>query len=234
MSWLPSDQTQELITFANWADREARSDLAGGYIQNEDDYTSHFTGALRRIINSNSKTGLSATSLKLAACDEQKTGTDAAIIISRHGQSKVTIFEAKWPRFSKKHYKWDYAQTASGLSHFSDQLTRQHSYNKNFAVFEMFYCEYEFNKQPPFMNDQLSSCVWHEDAHSFMNKRSAPDNIWSQSDLQNLLKVNNLGIDSILKSVCECSKGKILSFADPSGIAQEFHFPTKALAIKCD
>lgn len=48
----------ELCWFAYTADKEARSDLVRDYLRNEDDYTFNFTGALRRITNSNSKMGL--------------------------------------------------------------------------------------------------------------------------------------------------------------------------------
>jgi hypothetical protein len=54
MSWMPKTQIDELCKFAYLADKEARSDLFRGFIRDENDYTSNFTGALRRIINSNS------------------------------------------------------------------------------------------------------------------------------------------------------------------------------------
>ena len=72
-------------------------------------------------------------------------GCDAAIIICSNGQSKIAVFEAKWPRLATKNYQWDYYQTSKGLSHFSDQLERQKRYNGTLAVFEMFYCEFKPN-----------------------------------------------------------------------------------------
>lgn len=107
------------------ADKEIRTDLALGYIRDEDDYTSNFTGALRRNVNAYSKTGLQATSFLLGPTEERLSGTDAAVILTRGNESKVVLFEAKWPRFATPHYRRDYVQTASGISHFSDQLQRQ-------------------------------------------------------------------------------------------------------------
>jgi hypothetical protein len=234
MSWLPIDQTNELIVFARIADREARSDLAGGYIQSEDDYTSNFTGALRRIINSNSKTGLTATSFLLSSPNERMTGTDAAIIITRQDQSKVALFEAKWPRFSQKQYSWDYAQTATGLSHFSDQLVRQGPWEKRFAVFEMFYCEWAFHQQPAYMHPEASSCVWHADAHHFMQRRTNPDVIWTQDELKAMLRQGFVGIDKILLPFCECQKAEILDIRDLKIIINQFPLPRQVLAVSGD
>jgi len=225
------NQTEELIRFAYFSDMEIRSDLARGYIKSENDYTSNFTGALRRNINSYSRTGLSATSLMLTPVDEQRTGTDATIIITRHGESKVALFEAKWPRISDPYFQWDYPQTANGLSHFSDQLVRQRYYKKQFAVFEMFYCEHDFGSQPPYMQQRLSSCVWHNDAHCFMNKRAKPEAVWNQDDLVTLLKAGNCGIDNILLPLCECQREAVLKMSDPKNIVHEFRLPPMVLSV---
>jgi hypothetical protein len=41
--FLSHAQAQELQCFAMASDREARTDLAGGYLKDEPDYTSNFT-----------------------------------------------------------------------------------------------------------------------------------------------------------------------------------------------
>jgi hypothetical protein len=220
---MPVAQIKELCSFAHTADREARSDLWRGFIVNENDYTSNFTGALRRIINSNSKTGLSATSHLLQPPDERLSGCDATIIITNNGYYKIVTFEAKYPRISQTHYTWDYAQTSSGISHFSDQLERQKRFASQHAIFEMFYCEMDFGKQPNHMQNDVSSCVWHEDAVSFDTSRSAPQQVWNANDLEDLLKRGNEPIESILRAVCECSRGKPnKSFGPIPEIAKEF------------
>ncbi|MBT43626.1 MAG: hypothetical protein CMF12_14035 [Idiomarina sp.] len=50
-------QILELCHFTMISDREIRSDLSIGMISDENDYTSNFTGTLRRNINSYSRTG---------------------------------------------------------------------------------------------------------------------------------------------------------------------------------
>jgi len=204
---LQPSQIKEICRFAHISDKEARIDLSGGYISNENDYTSNFTGALRRIINANSQTGLIATSHLLKPPEERLTGCDATIIITCNGYFKVAIFEAKYPRLSQKYYSWDYAQTSSGISHFSDQLERQKKYAGLHAIFEMFYCEMQFGKQPSYMQKETSSCVWHDAAVCFDNLRVGPQTVWSRSDLEKLLKKGNESIGTILKAICECSKG---------------------------
>jgi len=220
---MDSNQIMELCNFAYVADKEARSDLIGGYIATENDYTSNFTGALRRIINANSKTKLSATSYVLSPADERLSGCDATIILTSNNYFKVITFEAKYPRMSKKYYNWDYSQTSTGLSHFSDQLERQKRFSSIHAIFEMFYCDLPYSKQPVYMQNYVSSCVWHKDAISFDSKRKNTNQVWSSTDLENLLKIGNLSIDKILHEVCICSQGKPTKcFGKITDMAQEF------------
>lgn len=232
MSFLPLPQLNELAGFARIADKEARSDLALRFIKDENDYTSNFTGALRRIINSNSRTGLSATSFLLSHSEERQTGADAAIIVSKANQSKVAVFEGKWPRFATAGYNWDYAQTATGLSHFSDQLDRQQLWRGTFAIFEMFYCEFPFRTQPSFFNHYGSSCVWHDDADTFKSKRTTPTQIWTQGELAQLLQNRARSIAAIIRAFTSCHEGTPIGMADPEGIGREFRLPRQVLAIR--
>lgn len=232
MSLLPRDQLLELVHLATLSDKETRSDLAGGFIKDENDYTSNFTGSLRRNINTYSQTGLSAISFLLTHGEERECGADAAIILSRGSQSKVAIFEAKWPRFKSPGYAWDYAQTASGLSHYSDQLARQRKWPHMFAVFEMFYNEYAFGTQPPFLDQEGSSCVWYEDADSFKAGRTNPDAVWSQDDLKTLLKAKQTTIGGVMAAFGLCTKGQPIHMAEPEAVGREFRLPRQVLAIK--
>lgn len=225
------DQILELCHYAMLSDTEIRSDLATGFIANEDDYTSNFTGAFRRNINSYSKTGLVATSKVLSASDEQMLGCDAAIIITSGGESKIAIFEAKWPRLAKPNYSWDYAQTSTGLSHYSDQLDRQNKFNSNLAIFEIFYCEYPFGKQPSYMKDRVSSCIWHDEAFLFKNNRMSPDKVWNRADLESLLKKGNIKIGEVMEQICQCQKGSPISMDNYESIATEFRLPANILHI---
>ena len=231
MSFLPPKQLHELAGFAFIADKEARSDLAAGYIKDENDYTSNFTGALRRIINSNSHTGLSATSFLLSHGEERQSGADAAVIVSKGKYSKVALLEGKWPRFARSGYLWDYAQTSSGLSHFSDQLDRQQKWNGTFAIFEMFYCEYPFKKQPAFMDDDGSSCVWHDEAVRFCGTRSNPTAIWMRDELSTLLQRTRLSIKDVVTNFAQCHRGIPIPMVDPHAIDREFRLPDQVLAV---
>lgn len=231
---LSPQQTHELKHFAYISDKEIRSDLCRNFITNENDYTSNFTGALRRNINSYTKTGLQATSYLLASTQEQQMGCDAAIIICSNNQSKIAVFEAKWPRLATNNYQWDYPQTSTGLSHFSDQLDRQKRHNSNLAIFEMFYCEFMPFSQPSYMQDEVSSCVWHNDALNFKNKRRNPDAVWNQADLISMLKAGNIDISAIVEQVCLCQAGAPISMSDPESIAQEFALPSNILFIQAN
>lgn len=232
MSFLDPSQLKELADLASLSDREVRSDLAIGAIKDENDYTSNFTSALRRNINSYSQSGLSATSFLLPHGDEREVGADAAIILSRGNESKVAVFEAKWPRFATHGYAWDYAQTAEGLSHFSDQLERQKRWQKTFAVFEMFYSEHPFGTQPSFLDPSGSACVWHEDTDAFRMDRTRPDEVWSQSDLARLLTLKRVSISDVMTEFGLCNQGTPIRMSEPCAIREKFRLPSRVIAIQ--
>lgn len=231
-AFLYSNQIFELSKFAFLSDKEIRSDLVKGFIKDENDYTSNFTGAFRRNINSYSTTGLTATSFMLPYQGEQETGCDATIIITNANKAKIVLFEAKWPRISKSSYRWDYKQTATGLSHFSDQLNRQRNYRDKFAIFEIVYCEYPFFSEPSYMQKHGSSCIWHEDAFNFMNKRKTPNGIWDKNEIVNLMKAGNYSIDKIISDICNCKHGEAVRMNKPNEIIEEFRLVGNILAIE--
>ena len=231
---LSRHQIMELSFLAFLSDREIRGDLSIGMIRDEDDYTSNFTGALRRSINSYARTGLRATSHLLPATVERSMGCDATIIVQSNGYTKAAVFEAKWPRMQAPKYSWDYKQTATGLSHFSDQLARQASYRGTFAIFEMFYCEFSFGSQPAFMNDFVSSCVWHDDAVSFNGLRPDSDKVWTQQDLENLLRRSNIDIAQVIQEFCSCDRGEPVRIDSAEGFIQEFGLTGNILVIEAD
>lgn len=226
-------QIEEVCKWADLSDKEIRSDLIRNYIQNEDDYTSNFTGAFRRNINTYSRTGIRATSLLLSDKIERDAGCDAAIIIRSNGISKVAFFEAKWPRLRTNGYRWDYAQTSTGLSHYADQLDRQSRYLPTLAVFEMFYCEFPFGQQPAFMQAEVSSCVWHDQAALFRKSRADPDKVWDSSELIAMLSNGNVKISQILSAVCNCDAGEPIQMEAPELIATEFRLAGNILLLDC-
>jgi hypothetical protein len=228
---LTTEQIDDLCHLALMTDREIRSDLSIGFIKDENDYTSNFTGALRRNINCYSGYKIQATSYNLPKSIEQQTGSDATIIIQSNGFSKIVFFEAKWPRMKQVGYKWDYKQTSSGLSHFSDQLDRQSIHSGHIAFFEMLYCEYELGVSKHHMQPDGSTCIWHDDALTFKNNRASPDGIWSQSDIENMLKINSLTISDILREVCLCHKGRPYQTSNSNGLIEEMSLSGDILVI---
>lgn len=224
-------QVDELKRLAFLSDKEIRGDLVAGYIRDEDDYTANFTGALRRNINCYSKTKLQATSLMLGTSDERLTGCDATIIVTSNNESKVMLFEAKYPRFKKTNFRWDYPQTAGGLSHFSDQLARQSKYSGKFAIFEMFYNEHPFASGPPHLQAEVSSCAWYSDSQTFDLGRSSGSSPWTTAELNSMLKKGNTSIAEIIEDVCACKAGHPISMAKPESIVSEFGLPGNVLVV---
>ena len=95
MSFLASDQLEELVRLVSLADRKTRDELAGGIISGENDYTSTFTARLRDLICTHSQSGLTATSIVLPSSVEREMGGDAAILLTSGSQSKIAVFVGK-------------------------------------------------------------------------------------------------------------------------------------------
>lgn len=217
---------------AYWADRTIRSELSQGIIAGENDYSSNLTSQFRRQINARALSGLRATSYLLKPSVERKIGADVCIILSNTTHFKVCVFEGKWPRLSTHRDCWDSVQKSSGLSHFDDQLLRQSLVSKAFAVWEMFYCEYAFTKQPAFMLDHVSSCVWHE--HAFAASQVRPDNNipWTDVELSTLLGAHGTRIDQLIREVCACTKGVLIPGRNYIGAFEAYDLPNEVLILE--
>jgi hypothetical protein len=231
MSFLSRDQLLELAAFAKVADENTRLKLSRGIIRDENDYTAKFTGAFGDLIGRHSSSGLSATSFMLPTSDERKIGADAAIILANGKESKVAVFEAKWPRFQTPSYEWDHKQKSTGKSHFSHQLERQSVWSPQLAVFEMIYCEYPPHGQPPYLLPEGSSCVWHDDAQVFRANRSNPNSLWTQMELKQLLSKNQIEISRVMLEFGICDKGIPIKMLNPNEIAEEFKLPPIILSV---
>ncbi|MEG2802933.1 hypothetical protein [Stenotrophomonas sp.] len=190
---------------AQWADRLVRADLIRGYVVTENDYTSNFTCALRREINSRCIPGLVAHSQVLTPKVERQTGTDACIIFRNNDFFKVGLFEAKWPRLSTHANCWDSIQKSTSKSHFDSQLKRQHGIS-NAAIWEMFYSEEPFGVNPHFP-EHGSACIWHRDACAVSSARTQTMP-WTDAELTALLSANMLSIGDIVRAICECTEGQ--------------------------
>jgi hypothetical protein len=218
----------EIKSCAEWADRLVRADLINGFIVNENDYTSNFTSAFRREINSRDIPGISAHSQVLTPSVERKTGTDGCIIFRNKNHFKIGIFEAKWPRLSTHTNYWDSLQKNTAISHFDSQIYRQKNFT-NLAIWEMFYCEepYKANSLfPPFG----SSCVWHSDAVavSLARNQATP---WSDTELTSMLRNSGNDIGSIVSSILECKQGHPLPVDSMDGQLREFGIKGEILIV---
>lgn len=210
----------QIVNCAIYADRLIRSELIEGIITGENDYTSNFTAQFRREINAFAHPKLKARSFVLPNSDEQKMGVDAAIILANleKREYKVCLFEAKWPRLKINGRAWDSKQrrrnSPSEPSHFHTQLQKQQPFANVFAIWEMFYCEYEFKQQPGYMPDYLSSCVLHRHAFNASMNRSSGQRPWNDTDLENMLNAHGTQIGVLLEQVCNCDLGTPLSISD--------------------
>ncbi len=136
----PQNIIAAIVSCAKRADRLVRSDLIRGFVVTENDYTSNFTSAFRREINSRNIPGVFAHSQVLTPSVERQTGTDACCIFHNKDYFKIGLFEAKWPRLSTHIDSWDYLQKRNKKSHFDSQLDRQNRIS-GLAIWEMFYSE---------------------------------------------------------------------------------------------
>jgi|NOAtaT_7_FD_contig_123_15498_length_2863_multi_4_in_0_out_1_4 hypothetical protein len=237
MSLFPDQVIDDVSKSVFWADCMIRSDLAIGVIANENDYTSNLTSEIRRQINSKNRPYLKATSLVLKPTVERKLGCDASIILSntKTKEFKVCLFEAKLPRLHDCKHFWDSFQPTIGQSHFSGQVQKQLSVSKIFAVWEMFYCDYHYGKQPNWMNYNTSSCVWHSEAYSKVQTRTNSTR-WTNTELEGLLTdaaaKYPTQIDNMIKEVCLCNQGKVFTGNDYFDIFNEYGFPLDILLIE--
>lgn len=222
----------DIIKFCSyWADRLARTDLIEGYIVTENDYTSNFTGSLRREINTLSIPGLKAKIQVLNPKSERQIGADACIIFQNNKEFKASIFEAKWPRLKTHKNMWDSEQRSTGSSHFHSQFLRQKAHSHYAAIWEMFYCEFPFGKQPNNFPDKGSACVWHADALAATLARPDTKTPWSDYELDSLLEGKSLSIAEIIKEICICNQGVPLEIGNYRTAFGDIGLPHKALII---
>ncbi|WP_219094927.1 hypothetical protein [Pseudomonas sp. UMAB-40] len=197
-------------------------------------HTSNFTAAFRREINARDRSGLTARVQVLNPKSERQFGADACIIFENRTEFKIAFFEAKWPRLKTQVNAWDSVQKSTGGSHFHSQLVRQHPHAGYAAIWEMFYCEYQFHEQPRSFPVFGSACVWHQDAYAASLSRGIVTQPWEDSDLLSLLCSSGTDIRNIISQICECHAGRPLpkdkfGYKFPDGAA-----PHEALVITYD
>lgn len=212
---IPQDVIHQIATAAYWADRMIRADLIDGYIANENDYTSNLTREFRRQINVRALPGLTATAFVLEGGLERAVGADATIIISDGIEMKICYFEAKWPRWDTTVDSWDHVQASTGESHFDSQLQRQAVMPAQTVIWEMFYIESPYRQQKPGLPDFGSACVGLWDALPGSKARAGSPAPWTDAEFDAELLRHVTDISTILRAVCECTKGTAIPA--PSG-----------------
>ncbi|KFZ30787.1 hypothetical protein IDSA_06760 [Pseudidiomarina salinarum] len=219
----------QIADCAEWADRLVRADLIKGFIVTENDYTSNFTSAFRREINSRNIPEIAAHSQTLSPKVERSTGTDGCIIFRNNNQFKIGLFEAKWPRFSTHINYWDSLQKKTLSSHFDDQLQRQHHLS-DYAIWEMFYSEEPYGANPLFPTFG-SSCIWHADVFAASSSRSSTST-WTDAELKAILSASGKGIRDIVTAICSCTHGKVYSTSVMHSLLEELGIKGEVLVVQ--
>lgn len=227
----PHNIIRTITECAHWADRLIRSELIIGEVVSETDYTSNFTGAFRREINSRHVEDLTAKIQVLNPASERKYGADGCIILQNKTHFKVGLFEAKWPRLRTQKNAWDSIQKSSGDSHFHSQLSRQQPYSKYAAIWEMFYSEFPFFDQPPGFPDEGSACLWHSDAFTASVSRTNMAMPWNDTELLGALDAKGTNIADIIEQICLCLAGTPMPLSQFSYIFPDGAAPHSALVI---
>ena len=95
----------------------------------------------------------------------------------------------------------------------------------------MFYCEFPFGKQPSYMPDEGSACVWHEDAYAAATVRPDPRAPWTDDELRPLLGTCGITISDVIAALCQCSKGTPLPIGPYHADFGDVGAPHEALII---
>lgn len=187
-------------------DVDCRKDLRHGEIANERDYVSALAVRIRDDLR---RLNVAAFSQTAKTKMENRNGIDALIIFRFQNEIKIGFYEAKWPRVEQKNYPWDYLEGEDGISHFSSQIHRQHTWNDVIAIWEMFFNESKPGFNSPPYDYFGSSCVWHPNAFRFLNKEGMTFTRWSTSKLKQLLNTDSVSFYTVIYDILTCRKGKI-------------------------
>lgn len=196
------------------ADRNVRDELSKEFITSEDDYVSNLTSQIRNEWN-RYNLPCYVHSQRLNRQQENLFGCDAVILFKIEDKAKLCLFEAKYPRIkSSNNYRWDSLQISSGISHFSDQLSRQSKWSHLAAIWELFILEESPGNRFKSFDLWGSTCIWHSRALEFDHIEKDPNDLWENCHLENLLgraklrtTLRQTNLFEILISVLTCKSG---------------------------
>jgi len=197
----------------NSIDILCRLELKNDTIVSERDYISVLCSRIReRLVNI---FGMNCHAQTTTRTMETSVGVDGIIIFKYHDKAKIGIFEGKQPKLSKNDYNWDYL-TKRELSHFSEQIEKQHIWLDTFAIWEMFFNEGASGHLSPPYDCFGSSCVWHSNAYNFMHTNDLIFKKWTTTNLSDLLTSSCHSFYSIIYDIVSCKAGKILKVDLPN------------------
>ena len=122
----------------------------------------------------------------------------------------------KWPKVAETMTEaaWDSLQRSSGISHFSDQLSRQSKWSHLAAIWELFILEESPGNRFRSFDLWGSTCIWHGPALEFDHVERNPTDLWHNAHLENLLgkvkrkpTLRQTNLFEILISVLTCKSG---------------------------
>ncbi|WP_144787621.1 hypothetical protein [Lysinibacillus fusiformis] len=225
MSWGLSPIWAKIISlYTLLIDQKCREDLSLNLLVSERDYVSRF---LTHLMYPNGPFNSKSNYIFWKArtndgSTERDTGTDGVIIFTYKGQYKVSLFEAKWPRYFNKKYNWDNLykvkkeelvefelelknynadsrmRNKQKFSRFSQEIIKQKSFAHQAAIWEIFFCDAPVgtgNSISPYFNEWGSTCVWFDEAFNHFNyyRGSFQFETWKNIDLEQLFLGVNPG-----------------------------------------
>ena len=196
----------QIAIICSLIDFKCRKELSNGTIIDERDYVSNLTSRIREEFKN--QPFIRCHAQTLPSNKEKKFGVDGIMIFKIGNEFKAGIFEAKRPQVKVKDCKWDKLSTRK-ISHLSEQIVKQRVWKDELAVWEMFFNEADHGFESPPYDYFGSSCVWHENAYSFMYSEDLIFNRWTTEKLKKLLKYNGVNFYSIIYDIISCRAGKV-------------------------
>lgn len=190
-------------------DIECRLELRDGTITSERDYVSTLSTRIRDRL----RPQFSCFAQTLRQGIETENGVDGLIMFRFNDEIKIGWYEAKWPRVNVPDYRWDRVPPGHQMSHFSEQILKQHRWQDTLALWEMFVNEGLDGFQSPPYSTFGSSCLWHESAFNFMQQKGLVFQRWTTGDLKIMLERDCLSFYSIIFDLLSCRKGKKIKLA---------------------
>lgn len=188
-------------------DCRCREELRNNIITSERDYVSSLTTLIRDAFT---RHGMRSHSQSIRGGDEQKCGVDGIFVFRHNNSIKVGIFEGKRPQITQDNYPWDYLSKRN-MSHFSEQISKQHIWLDQFAIWEMFFNETNDGYLSPPLEFFGSTCIWHLNSYNHMNSNTLIFTPWKTKNLSDLSTTSSQNFYSIIFDIISCKQGKVYS-----------------------